>query len=123
MLFLFRTKSREERLEEEYLRAEREYERKEREAERRERWDLPDRVMEREERGGESLADIPDREDYVPEALPPKDYPKRAPQLSGPSLGDYGKFCLLIFVILSLGLCVMGSCFFVPTIIGFLWGQ
>jgi hypothetical protein len=68
-------------------------------------------------------------------ALPPKDSTEQAPQRSDPSLSEWDrqrgtpspadnrKFCLqLIFVILSLWLCVMGSCVIV-TIIGFLWGQ
>ena len=126
MLFLFRTKSREERLEEEYLRAEREYERKERRAQRR---DNVSEALEERENTRRWL-----NGDYDSPVLPPKDYPEQAPQWSGPSLdkwnlqwgdpspADYRKFFLLIFIILSLGLLV-GFCSFVPTIIGFLWGQ
>ena len=111
---------RERREEEEYRRAEQEYER------RRER---QDRAADRADGWGKDYKD--DDDVYV---SPQKDYPERAPQWTGPSLGewnpqwgdpspaDYRKFWLLIFVILSLGLLV-GFCSFVPTIIGFLWGQ
>ena len=116
----------ERREEEEYLRAEREYEKKERKAQRQD--DLWAGLEERENRRSWR------NEDYDSPVLPPKDYPEQGPQWSGPSLGkwnpqwgdpspaDYRKFCLLIFIILSLGLLV-GFCSFVPTIIWFLWGQ
>ena len=112
---------RERREEEEYRRAEQEYER------RRER---QERAADRADGWGKDYKDYDDV--YV---SPLKDHLERTPQWTGPSLGewnpqwgtpslaDYGKFCLLIFVIISLGLCVMSSCFFVTTIIEFLWGQ
>jgi hypothetical protein len=112
---------RERREEEEYRRAEQEYER------RRER---EDRAADRADGWGR------DYKDYDVYVSPLKDYLERAPRWSGPSLGewnpqwgtpslaDYGKFCLLILVILSLFLCLMfaGSCFFI-TIIGLLGQQ
>ena len=111
---------RERREEEEYRRAEQEYER------RRER---EDRAADRADGWGR------DYKDYDVYVSPPKDSPEQAPQWPGPSLSewdrqrgtpspaDHRRFCLLlIFVILSLWLCVMGSCVIVP-IIRFLWGQ
>ncbi|GEM_PF-2787457 len=123
---------RERREEEEYRREEK----RRREEQRREEWRIGrDEALEDKWARREWL-DAMNREGHVPAALPPKQYPERAPQWSGPSLGkwdpqwgtpslaDYGKFCLLILVILSLFLCLMfaGSCFFI-TIIGLLGQQ
>jgi hypothetical protein len=104
---------RERREAEEYRRAEERYE-------RRQRADRIDRIADRFR--------AKDYDVYVP---PEKDHPERAPQRPGPSLSeqdrqrgtspDDRKFYLqLIFVILSLWLCGMGS-FVIVAIIGFLW--